>query len=338
MHKIILACLFVLALVWGCSQQDGGMMLQKETPAYQLAQDLAKILPVLDPDSNTVLVAAKEFSISSGDVIQSFYADMGNRALQLKEMGAEQLKPIIDQYALQMAEKRLLIQAADQANIEISPQEVDNMIAEQYNRMGGEQAFLDMLKKADVDLEHFKSNMHKDLLIQKYLDGFMAENIQVTEEEIQAAYKVDKTASVRHILLLTQGKTEEEKAEIYKKMEGILQRVKAGEDFAALAKEFTEDPGSKETGGLYEDFARGAMVKPFEDAAFSVPVGEVSDIVETTYGYHILKIVDRKKETRPLEEARVELEEQIRQGKQRDVYDTHMVELRNQAELKVIEY
>ena len=99
-------------------------------------------------------------------------------------------------------------------------------------------------------------------------------------------------------------------------MEDILARAKAGEDFAELARQNTEDPGSKESGGLYEDFSRGRMVKPFEDAAFSVPVGDISDIVETQYGYHILQIVNRKRETRPFEEVRDELESQLRQGKQ----------------------
>ena len=79
-------------------------------------------------------------------------------------------------------------------------------------------------------------------------------------------------------------------------MEGILKRAKSGEDFSELVKQYTEDRGSKDKGGLYENFSRGKMVKPFENAAFSVPVGQISDIVETNYGYHILKIIDRKKD------------------------------------------
>jgi hypothetical protein len=75
------------------------------------------------------------------------------------------------------------------------------------------------------------------------------------------------------------------------KAEEILTRVKAGEDFAALAKEFSDDPGSKEKGGQYENVRLGQMVKPFEDAAMSVQPGEVvPNLVETDFGYHIIKL------------------------------------------------
>ena len=123
---------------------------------------------------------------------------------------------------------------------------------------------------------------------------------------------------MRHILLLTQGKTDQEKAEARTKIEDILAKAKAGADFAELAKQYSEDTGSKDNGGLYENFPRGQMVKPFEDAAFSVPVGEFSGVVETDFGYHILKVVDRKKETRPFEEVRAEIESRLKQGKAGD--------------------
>jgi parvulin-like peptidyl-prolyl isomerase len=73
--------------------------------------------------------------------------------------------------------------------------------------------------------------------------------------------------------------------------EGILNRAKAGEDFAALAKEFSTDPGSKDKGGLYENIRLGQMVKPFEEAAMSVEPGQVvPNLVETDFGYHIIKL------------------------------------------------
>ncbi len=133
-------------------------------------------------------------------------------------------------------------------------------------------------------------------------------NTKVTEKEIQKLYNEDKTASVIHILLMTQGKSDSAKIEIRKKMEVILERAKQGEDFAKLVEEYSEDPGSKNNGGLYKDFGRGDMVKPFEDAAFSVPIGEISDIIETRFGYHILKVIDRKKETQPLEKVQQQIE------------------------------
>ena len=88
--------------------------------------------------------------------------------------------------------------------------------------------------------------------------------------------------------------------------EDLLRRIRAGEDFASLAKQYTDDPGSKENGGFYDWFGRGRMVKEFENGAFGLRVGNVSGIVETQYGFHIIKSVGRRnhlnRETGKLEE------------------------------------
>jgi parvulin-like peptidyl-prolyl isomerase len=121
-------------------------------------------------------------------------------------------------------------------------------------------------------------------------------------------------------------------------MAGILERAKAGEDFAELAKEYSEDPGSKQNGGLYQDFARGVMVKPFEEAAFGVPIGEVSDIVETQFGFHILKIEGRKKEDKPFEEVKDQLRARTEQLNRNKVYFEYIEELRETADYKLAEF
>jgi parvulin-like peptidyl-prolyl isomerase len=118
-----------------------------------------------------------------------------------------------------------------------------------------------------------RRDIRDGIIIENYLNDALASKLVVGEEEIRRGDEEDKTATVRHILLSTQGKSDAAKEATRRQMEKILERARAGEDFAELAKQYTEDPGSKKSGGLYSDFGRGRMVKPFEDAAFSVPVG-----------------------------------------------------------------
>lgn len=335
MKKLTVAICLVVLVFLGCSQQSQEFNLTEGTPAFELARELSAILPALDPDINAVLVSTKQFKLSAGEVIQAIQENMGNQADQLKQVDTAQLKSILTQNAERLAERKLLVAAAVKSNIQLAPAALNNAMNEQYLRAGGEEQFLQMLEQSGMALENVKTSVESDLLIQTYLEDYLKNLIEVNEQEVQEAYHADKTASVRHILLLTQDKSEAEKAEIHKQMEGILERVRQGEDFSELAQQYTEDPGSKENGGLYEDFGRGRMVPPFEEAAFTVPVGDISDIVETTYGYHILKIENRKKEIRPLEEIRAELEADLRQRKEGTAFQDHLNILKQEAGYEV---
>jgi parvulin-like peptidyl-prolyl isomerase len=338
MKRYICFAILPLLMLLGCSQEQKEVKLEQGTPAYQLAKDLIPILPLLDPDVNAVLIKTNSFTVTTGEIIQTLYANMGKRTDQLKTFDAERLQSIIDENATRLAERKLLMAEAEKANSSVTQEEIDNILSYQYKRSGGEDKFLQILEENGIDIAFVKDSIKKDMLIENYLNDYFAREISVTDEEIQKVYGEDKTASVRHILMLTQDKTEEEKAAIHEKMEEILSRAKSGEDFAVLAKTYSEDPGSQEKGGLYENFGRGQMVKPFEDAAFSVPIGEISDIVETTFGYHILKVIDRKKETRPLDEVRDEIEAHIRKMQQNDVYQELLDQLKERSSLQIIQY
>lgn len=132
-------------------------------------------------------------------------------------------------------------------------------------------------------------------------------NIKVTDEDARKFYEdpanihlFEQPEMVRasHILLMTEDAATKEplsadkKAAKHKQMEDILKQARAGTNFAELAKKYSEDPGSKDKGGEYT-FPRGQMMKEFEDTAFSLKPGEISDIIETQYGYHIIKLSEK---------------------------------------------
>jgi parvulin-like peptidyl-prolyl isomerase len=335
MRKISILFFLLVFLIVGCASKKEDFKLKEGTEAYQLAKDLAITLPSLDPDLNKILIHTDDFNVATGEVIQGLQENFGSRVLQLKDFEEARLKDLIEKNAVQLAEKNLLLGEAIKAKSSVTVEELSAVLNQQYTQAGSEEKYLEMLEGQGLDIAFVKKNLEEELKIRQFLDKKLDSMTQVTEDEIQQAYNKDKTASVQHILLLTQGKNDAEKVEAHKKMEELLARARNGEDFAGLAKENSEDPGSKENGGLYEDFERGAMVKPFEDAAFSVPVGEISDIVETNYGYHILLVVDRKRETRPLDEVRVELEDQLKQLRKAEVFESYFSELKEKSGFEI---
>ena len=122
-------------------------------------------------------------------------------------------------------------------------------------------------------------------------------------------YTTAEQVRASHILLKTEGKDE---AAVKARADALLKQVKGGADFAALAKKESEDDQSKAQGGDLDYFGRGRMVKEFEDVAFSLPVGQVSELVKSSFGFHIIKVTDKKPEAkRSLEEVRQQITDQL---------------------------
>jgi parvulin-like peptidyl-prolyl isomerase len=163
-------------------------------------------------------------------------------------------------------------------------------------------------------LNYIYDDYKNSLLIQKFLKNMVKDSVTVTEDEIKEKMLQIRSVTVRHILLTTNDLTEKAKLEKRKKIENILKRVKKGENFSQLAKEYSEDAGTAKNGGLIKNIKPDEMVQPFDNIAFSLAIGEISDIFETQFGYHILTVIDRRKEDRTTDEIRKELVE-IKQKK-----------------------
>lgn len=338
MKKFLVLLSLLLIVISSCAKKEPSLILEKDTPAFLLAQEITQKIPYLDPVKNNALIKTKHFNIATGDVFSAIHSNFGNRARQLSSFDETRIKSIVTQHAKQLAEIKLLLNAAKRFQIQVTEEEVDSLIDERYIRNGGKERFLAWLQSNEIKYETIQKDSKNGLIIQKYIEKAMAKDFVVTEEELLEIYNQDKSASVRHILLKTQGVSDSTKEEIYKKMESLLVRAKEGEDFAALANEYSEDPGSSKKGGLYENITRGQMVKPFEDASFNIPVGEISDIVETNYGYHIIKVIDRKRDERSFEEVKNGIETKLKNTKRNEAYENHIKKLKSKAKYKEIEY
>jgi peptidyl-prolyl cis-trans isomerase D len=186
-------------------------------------------------------------------------------------------------------------------------------------------AFRSQVTVSDADLAaHFEKNKETYRIGEKRKIKYalvdvekVREQVKVPDTELEAFYKQNisqyqsaEEVRASHILLKTEGKDE---AQVRARAEEALKRVKAGEDFAALAKEYSEDESNSGNGGDLGYFARGAMVPEFEQVAYAMKAGEISDLVKTSFGFHIIKVIDHKQATtRPLSDVRPEIEDQVR--------------------------
>ncbi|MGI8741161.1 MAG: peptidylprolyl isomerase [Bryobacteraceae bacterium] len=167
----------------------------------------------------------------------------------------------------------------------------------------------------------------------------VAESIQVSDAQMQQFYnshrdqfRTPERVKVRHILLSTVNKPPEETAKIKAKAEGLLKQIKAGGDFAELAKQNSDDPGSKANGGDLGWVVRGQMVKNFENATFSLKPKEISNLITTEYGFHIIQVLEKQ-------DAHVqsfdEVKSQIADGLRKETLNDRVQNVADQAQAQL---
>jgi peptidyl-prolyl cis-trans isomerase C len=241
-----------------------------------------------------------------------------------------------------LIERELLYQECQKEGVKASPELADNQLKELKKRFPDEKAFEKALSDSGLSEADLRSRIEKEQLIQEWIKKNFVDTSTVTEEEMKTYYdghpdmfKQPESVRAEHILIKVSPKaTDAEKAAARKKIEEIQKKLKAGGNFEALAKEYSDDP-SKDRGGDLGYFTKGRMVKPFEEAAFSLKVGEVSPIVETLYGYHLIKVVDRKPEGKiSYEDAKERIQQVLKNEKVRTQLRARIADLKAKADIQ----
>ena len=241
-----------------------------------------------------------------------------------------------------LIERELLYQEIKKAGIKAAPESVDNQLNEIRKRFPDEKTFEKALADMGLSDAELRSRIEKEQAIQTWIETNFFEKSTVSEEETKAYYDAHpemfvqpESVKARHILIkVDQNAADTEKAGARKKIEEIQKKLKEGGDFEALAKELSEDT-SRDRGGDLGYFTKGRMVKPFEEAAFSLPVGQVSPIVETTFGYHLIEVLDRKPESKTsYEEAKERIQQVVRNEKVRTQLRAHIDDLKAKADIQ----
>ena len=257
----------------------------------------------------------------------------------------EQMRTMLRQRKLEeMITVRLLDEKVKEANIVLTEEEVmskiEQIASEQKPPLSVED-FMKRLAESGQSIDDFK----RRLGYQQILEAQWADKINVTEEDAKKFYdehkklfEVPEQVRASHILIrpdLTDPNTDpnDAKEKAKAQIQELLKQIKDGADFAELAKANSACP-SGARGGDLEFFPRGKMAQPFEEAAFILKVGEVSDIVETRFGYHIIKVTDRQDaRTVSFEEAKDDLVNELTRKKQTDFANKYIESLKASANI-----
>jgi len=269
-------------------------------PAAQPAQKEAPAAKAETPGQNAALVNGQPIRMTEYQQELSRF----NRRLEMMGHGADEDEAaqmrgrVLDT----MIGREVLTQQAAKLGLKATDAEVDAQMQTLKTRFGSEDEFKGALAKMNLTEQTIKEQFAADQVMRKLIDQEISSKITVTPAETKDFYdknpeifKSPEMVRASHILVKVEEKASpEDKAKALEKIKGIQQKIKDGADFAAIAKEVSDDPGSKETGGDLDFFQHGQMVPAFETAAFALKPGEVSDIVQTDYGYHLIKVTDRK--------------------------------------------
>lgn len=254
-----------------------------------------------------------------------------------KERRDEIYRAVVDQLVTYTA----LVQETAARGVKVSEAEakpvIDARLAELRKQMPDEAAFKKALAERNMTVERLSADIRKDLAINKMMEAALAGAAAVTDADIKEFYdkNPDEFTGVRasHILIKPDGFDDASKKKARAAIDDLLKQAKAGTDFGELAKKHSSD-GSAQQGGDLGFFTKGRMVPEFSKAAFALQPGQISEVVETQFGYHVIKVTERKDV--PLAEAN----EKIRgflAGKKRDEQQKAFVaDVKNKSKIEVL--
>jgi len=239
----------------------------------------------------------------------------------------------------------LLYQASQKAGLGDMSKEVDSQLENIKKGFGSDQEFQKVLKERGIEIKDLKEDIKKGIYINAYLEKDVFSKLgPVTEDEKKQEYEGNKDklnvpdeVKASHVLIKVGDKAAaEEKQKAKEKIEALRARAMSGEDFAKLAKENSED-ASAPNGGDLGYFKKGDMVKPFEDAAFGLEKDQISPVVETQFGYHVIKVTDKKAaHTLTYEEVSKDIEKFLLNKHKRDEINKTTESLRKNAKIEIM--
>jgi len=284
---------------------------------------------------NGVAISQQEFD-NSVTMISRYMQSMG------RQQNEKQMEQIRETVLNSLIQQELIYQQSRKDGFTVNEKDVTERLEQEKAKFENEEQFNTALQAQNMTPDYYRNKLMKMMSVRAYIDEKFVKTTEITDMEAKVYYSQNEDsfhspASVRasHILIqVKESDSEEEKGKARKQIEDIKVRIDKGEKFSALAKEYSACP-SKEKGGDLGYFTRGQMVKSFEEAAFAMEKGAVSDIVETPFGLHLITVVDKKEEkTAEFTEVKEKIKQSLAKGKINEKITSFVEQLMKDAKIE----
>ena len=267
-----------------------------------------------------------------------FYVQHGVPEEQIRA----QLPQLKDRATEQAVGTALLFEEASRLDVPVTDEEVEASLKRMADEAGGPDKLRAILAKQGQNVVELRNEIRRGKKVDKLVAQVTADVPEPTDAEAEAFFtahraEFGKEAQVRaqHILVTPKSQSPDDKLAALKKIRDIRDRVAAGSDFAEEAAAHSDCPSGKQAGGSLGWFSHGMMVKEFDEAAFALPVGGLSDIIETQFGFHVILKNDEQPESIPeFSEVRERVLDLIRHERRGRALSDHVAELREKANIE----
>ena len=284
----------------------------------------------------------------NGETIQKWEFDDAVRRMEARagspvpaEKRDELLRGVLDQ----LIAYHLIAQESRARKMGPSDADIDARIAQIKGTFPNEDAFQKGIAAQGLSIDQLRAQARISLEVSKFLDAEVASKVAVTEAEVDAFYKQNldrfkqgETVHARHILIgMPQNPPADTKKQARLAAQAVMAQLKRGVPFEDVAKKVSSDTGSALNGGDLGFFPKGQMTPAFEKAAFALKPGETSGLVETPFGYHIIRVIERRDaRTAPFEEVSGQIKEFLTQGQREKKLEDFVTQIKTKAKIEIL--
>lgn len=344
MKTRIAIALIAVALVAACKKTPADATKAGATPAPGAAAGKAapaapKPVPAQLPD---VIARVNGATIERGEferAVKSLEAQAGG------PVPAEQRDTVYRQMIDQLVAMKLLSQESVAKKVTVPDTEVDGRVQQVKGQFPNEQAFTAALAERQMTPDKLKAEIRQQMQAMKLVETEIVPTVTIGDADLNDFYTKNpdkfqepEAVHVSHILLrLPQNADEAAKKKARSEAQSVLAQLKKGGDFAALAKQYSQDAGSAPNGGDLGFVAKGSTVPAFDEAAFKLKAGQLSGVVETPFGFHIIKMIaHRDARTVPLQEVKPQVEQFLKQQRVQEKTAAYVEKLKAKAKVQIL--